>query len=177
MADYVSKYTGSQIDGNLDKAAELPTHTNATTDGGKFLKISENDGSSLEWDRINGVPSGAEANDGAFLRVFQDSQGYYMTWALDNIPSYDAGEVGKFLTVYSTDGYDGLKWDNPIPTCDTSDNGKFLTVYTTDGNAGTMWSTIYPSNPNANDCLMAIYNENNNTFSYDWGVPFPEYDS
>ena len=46
MADYVSKYTGSEVDGILDEAIELPQGT--SSDDGKFLKYSSNSG--LIWD-------------------------------------------------------------------------------------------------------------------------------
>lgn len=39
MADYVSKYTGSEVDGILDDAIELPQAT--SNDNGKFLKIND----------------------------------------------------------------------------------------------------------------------------------------
>ena len=52
MADYVSKYTGNEVDGILDEAIELPQAS--SSDEGKVLTI--NNAGEPSWQTPNSIP-------------------------------------------------------------------------------------------------------------------------
>ena len=144
MADYVSKYTGSEVDGILDEAIELPQCTDE--DVGKFLKYGDN---GLEWNSINGLPAyscedchsilviNAAANP-TWLESYDASYGDVLKYNGSGFewgPSIDIDNAhdGDFLK-YERNG--GLTWENPIDTTYAND-GEFLKYSST---TGVMWT-------------------------------------
>lgn len=100
MADYVSKYTGSEVDGILDEAIELPQAT--SDDRGKFLKYGQ---TGLEWDYIGGS---SNASNGDVLKYSYNSGPY---WDANPVPE-PGYAVDKLLLVYDTE--DNIRWQEFI---------------------------------------------------------------
>lgn len=132
MADYVSKYSGSQIDGILDEAIELPSTSGVQ--GNAFLKCTAPSGI-IRWvSEFNGINTLEAENSGHFLR-YGSSCGY----ELHDVYLYSSSaNYGQFLQCSNT----GLKWATPtmsneIDTTQASD-GQFLKY---SYNTGLIWDT------------------------------------
>ena len=126
MADYVSKYTGSQVDGILDEAIELPEATSRDT--GKFLKYN---GNALEWGPSIDT-SNASANE--FLKYNGTGN---LVWDKP-VPDFDSSDLYTALMVVYDSGHPTLKWHDPFDTSDAS-NGQFLKYSST---SGVIWDTV-----------------------------------
>ena len=107
MADYVSKYTGSEVDGILDEAIELPQGT--SSDDGKFLKYSSNSG--LIWSQGN-IADTLIITDGRLTESI-------------HIPTVADMSGNPCYLKYNADGY--LTWDYAVlPTLPQS--GKYVLI-------------------------------------------------
>ena len=126
MADYTSKFTGSEIDGILDEAIELPTF-DQSNDVGKILVIGEQ---GLEWDSVPSsndetlsLPSYAGCNGGDILMLqtggTSDPGWYSLSEVLSQSNNATDGDVLK----YSSNT--GVYWDAEfsIDTSNAHDGG------------------------------------------------------
>lgn len=148
MADYVSKYTGSQVDGILDEAIELPPVTSA--DNEKVLKYSTKDG--IHWGNpIAAMPCGGVG--------YLTSTYGTVSWSDLPVPEYNSSDSGKILAVNSTGN--NIEWINRFPEYNSSDSGKILAV---NGNSVEWINNDFSSfqlpvhNTNSGDYLKYSYN-------------------
>ena len=175
MADYVSKYTGSEVDGILDDAIELPQAT--SNDNGKFLKINDQgeliwqdipdwvftEGESGQYLRMTGstahpgwdnaddpLPSRTLANDGDVLKYNNDG----LEWS----PLIDTSNAGanEFLKY---NGTGNLVWDKPVPDFDSSNLYTALMVVNSSGHPALQWSDPFDTS-GANDGDFLKYSSN-----------------
>ena len=128
MADYVSKYTGSEVDGILDEAIELPQ--GSSEDVGKFLKYGNN---GLEWD--NPIDT-RYAHADEFLKYDEYGNLIWET-PLPVFTSYDEGQVLK-VVAGNDEGTFNVDWEDPIDTTNAH-HGEFLKYSST---TGIMWDDV-----------------------------------
>ena len=169
MADYVSKYTGNEVDGILDEAIELPQ--GSSNDNGKFLKY---DSGGVIWD--NPIDT-SNASDGDVLKY---NSNYGFTWDSlpEGLPVHNNGEFdSSILTINNygdvawykaqTNANDGdfliyrdnagIIWDNPIDT-DEASEGDFLRY----GSNGLEWDNPLDTS-NAFEGQYLKYSSNTST--------------
>ena len=156
MADYVSKYTGSEVDGILDEAIELPQSTN--NDAGKVLTINST-GEPVWRTPSNGGIDTTGAQDGNYLKYSEDSGTYWgnlfgdveynSSFFEDNLLDYN----GKFLKLVSSTNPGYTIWDDPIDTS-TAQDGYFL-KYSSD--TGLMWDNPGFDTSDAQDGFFLKY--------------------
>lgn len=171
MADYTSKFTGSEIDGILDEAIELPTF-DQSNDVGKILVIGEQ---GLEWDSVPSsndetlsLPSYAGCNGGDILMLqtggTSDPGWYSLSEVLSQSNNATDGDVLKYssntgvywdaefsidtsnahdgdILKYSSDS--GLQWGDNIDISSANDGD----VLKYSSNTGIYWDSI-PALPN-----------------------------
>ena len=178
MADYTSKFTGSEIDGILDEAIELPTF-DQSNDVGKILVIGEQ---GLEWDSVPSsndetlsLPSYAGCNGGDILMLqtggTSDPGWYSLSEVLSQSNNATDGDVLKYssntgvywdaefsidtsnahdgdILKYSSDS--GLQWGDNIDISSANDGD----VLKYSSNTGIYWdSTLDISSANDGDVL------------------------
>ena len=173
MADYVSKYTGSEVDGILDEAIELPQSSQA--DEGKILTVNST-GEPVWADKIN-IDTSLKDIEGFSTNKYLRAVGGTAVpeWTDWDIPDYSGVGQGSILTVEScwngenklvwNDTYTtandgqylkyssntGIVWDNPLDTSEASE-GQFL-KYTGDTHDLEWGDPIDTSNANSGDFL------------------------
>ena len=181
MADYVSKYTGNEVDGILDEAIELPQAT--SDDNGKFLKY---DSGSVIWD--NPIDT-SNASDGDVLKY---NSNYGFTWdsLSEGLPVHNNGEFdSSILTINNygdvawykaqTNANDGdfliyrdnagIIWDNPLDTNEASE-GDFLRY----GSNGLEWDNpLDTDGASQGQCLKYA----GDTHDLEWGDPIDTYEA
>ena len=177
MADYVSKYDGSEVEGILDEAIELPQAT--SEDEGKFLKINDQgeliwqyipdwvftEGESGQYLRMTGstahpgwdnaddpLPSRTLANDGDVLKYNGDG----LEWSpLIDTSNASANEFLKY------NGTGNLVWDKPVPDFDSSDLNKALMIIYDSGHPKLKWDNPNPiDTSDASDGEFLKYSSN-----------------
>lgn len=155
MANYVSEYTGAQIDGAIGKANSIPAITendedkvlivNSTGDGLKYsasvvpnfrpcgasvlVKSEDNLGNTvIGWAEI--LPTGGCGSAGGYLRYSETDSGT-VTWS-DPLPALHEADlndvIGYHYEVHNDEGYSSLEWVPGLPTIDSHDGGKFLAL-------------------------------------------------
>ena len=144
MADYVSKYTGSEVDGILDEAIELPQSSYA--DEGKVLIINST-GEPVWADKIN-IDTSLKDIEGFSANKYLRAVGGTAVpeWADWDIPDYSGVGQGSILTVENCwNGENKLVWND---TYITANDGQYLKY---SSNTGIIWSSIYSSIPEYDD--------------------------
>ena len=131
MADYTSKFTGSEIDGILDEAIELPSVEDLT--GNNLLQYDSNSGS-VAWQDptqiVDNVLANVEgANSGYVLKYANDTNHLYWEaeYSIDTSEA-DDGDVLKYSS--ST----GIYWDSIPALPNTSGlNGEHILICADNG--------------------------------------------
>ena len=189
MADYVSKYTGSEVDGILDEAIELPQAT--SSDEGKFLKY---DSGSVIWDSLpEGLPthhnstynnsiltidnygnvdwyrSGVEGSDGQYLKYSENSG---IIWDYLNV--LPTGSNHQFLE----HGSDSVFWaDGELVNTYNAHNGEFLKYSNT---SGVIWDNPIDTSNASNGAFLKYDSDAGTGANIVWTDPisiFPTHDS
>ena len=127
MADYVSKYTGSQVDGILDDAIELPQHS--SSDSGKVLVV--NSTGDAVW-RTPTLLAAGTLDELNFLGYDENTGNMKWHHIGSNSPS-----TGDILTYTDDSGY---YWDSIIPSTNQANDGDFLRY---ESNGGVSWQSLY----------------------------------
>lgn len=139
--EYISKYTGTQVDGGLDKIYNIPDYEEeAAWETGKVLIARGSDWNNLEWK--NPLPGLEDSNnEGKVPSLRYAAEGNYdLEWIRINegthVPDSLPEDVNKILTV----NYLGQpEWQDPqIPYYDSSQAGHILTVVAADGGGWTL---------------------------------------
>ena len=198
MADYVSNYTGPEIDGILEDAIELPEIT--SEDEGKVLTINSSGEPAWRYNEVdvfgNGItcqndPSNNVIEEGSVLTLVDVSSSLYACW----VPPSQGGSIdtseandGDFLKYSSNTG---LIWDTAALDTSNASYGNFLkydengltwadpidTSDANDGdflkysdNSGLIWDSIsgLPDNPGSGDHFLMV---TDNGHSIDWVSP------
>lgn len=157
MADYVSKYTGNEVDGILDEAIELPQAS--SSDEGKVLTV--NSTGEPSWQTPNSLPmyvdnSGENSDIGKCL-IIKQNEGPVWDNPIDTSGASD-GNVLKY------DQYNGIIWDNPIDTSVASD-GEFLKY---SSNTGVMWDNPLDTSEASEGQVLKYTGD---THPVEWGDP------
>ena len=150
MADYISNYTGPEIDGILEDAIELPEIT--SEDEGKVLTINSSGEPAWRHNEVdvfgNGIscqddPGNNVIEEGSVLTLVDVSSSLYACW----VPPSQGGSIdtrgandGDFLKYSSNTGVIWSSIYSGIPEYDNGDARKVLTVHGTDDDL--VWS--YP---------------------------------
>lgn len=182
MANYVSNYTGQQIDTILTKADTIPSPT--AQDVNKILSVGQN---GIEWIENNGGSNSSElpeydlAESGKILAVTSENGEPELTWE-NYTPIPDAkNKQGKILKVTNDNGTLAWQTENTgIPSYSDSDEGKVLgilnyaaTWITNKGNGSSSSLT-----PNSEEGLLAtVYNNESHEYELNWIEKIPTYDS
>lgn len=185
MADYVSNYTGKEIDEILSQAVELPVIPTASIEynpnftGGDFsykVLAVDSSGYNMGWVNESVLFPTVTGNDGKVLGI----NGSHLEW-MDYLPSTTTADSGKFLR------YDGsnLIWDT-IPTPDLPSltdivglhgqiyNGYSL-MYDSDLDGYYLGDPFKLKSATNGAVLKYVVSGNDGTEDYmTWGSPFPE---
>lgn len=173
MADYVSKYTGSQVDGILDEAIELPVIDNADRDDGKVLTYSAESG--IIWANAQSNINTDSATDGSFLKYSNSSGTFWGGIFGDELP-YDVGNstisIGSVLKVTDVSSSLHAVWgspDNGLPSTSGASNGQVLQYNSSTDTID--WTDIFPDSQNVyGDNYYLKYTSN----GLIWDEPIPE---
>ena len=186
MADYISKYTGDEVDNILDEAIELPNFSSSDT--GKFLVVADSSTEGgypvLHWEDVFNFDYGSE---GDFLVKAVYNNQPTLSWTA--IPSwiFTEGTTGQYLrmaggtshpewvdaedpfpSTHSVGdvliyGDDGPEWNNATTILPAGTNGQYLQLT---GN-GLAWGDPTLDTSNANDGDVLKYNSDVDNIVWD----------
>lgn len=187
MADYISNYTGQEIDDAVGKASNLPSFIAA--DANKVLAVNST-GNGLKYTTpasgggvdLSQISTG-QVRESSYVLTLDDDT---LTWS-SIIPSWGCGEVDCVLTIAEDDA-GGLAWTSRYPSYNTwgSDDHKVLALdYNTPdwAVAPVLFSNECASKigqiPKLKQTIIHGYNKDTYEYSFEWVNPdaLPSYTS